>query len=56
MAIATRRVVRLHYQAVGAEAATVRAVEPIGLYLSQSWHVVAYCRLRQGFDYHVGLR
>jgi predicted DNA-binding transcriptional regulator YafY len=48
-AIATRRVVRLHYQGGGADALTVREVEPIGLYLSQSWHVVAYCRLRQGF-------
>ena len=24
-------------------------MEPIGLYLSQQWHVVAFCRLRQAF-------
>ena len=42
------RVVRLHYQA-GSGATTVREVEPIGLYLGQHWHVVAYCRLRQEY-------
>lgn len=42
------RVVRLHYQA-GSGAATVREVEPLGLYLGQHWHVVAFCRLRQEF-------
>jgi predicted DNA-binding transcriptional regulator YafY len=49
--IATRRLVRLHYQAQEASELTVRAIEPIGLYLSRHWHVVAYCRLRQGFRY-----
>jgi predicted DNA-binding transcriptional regulator YafY len=48
-AIATRRLVRLHYQAPETDAPTVRNIEPIGLYLSRHWHVVAYCRLRQGF-------
>jgi predicted DNA-binding transcriptional regulator YafY len=47
-AIAVRRVVRLHYQAGDTDAVTVREVEPIGMYLSGQWHVVAYCRLRQG--------
>jgi predicted DNA-binding transcriptional regulator YafY len=47
-AIATRRVVRLHYQTGNTDAVTVRDVEPIGVYLSGQWHVVAYCRLRQG--------
>ena len=48
-AIATPQVARLRYQAADGEAPTTRAVEPIGLYLSQHWHVVAYCRLRQAF-------
>jgi len=48
-AISLRRLVRLHYHASDADVATTRAVEPIGLYLSQHWHVVAYCRLRQAF-------
>jgi predicted DNA-binding transcriptional regulator YafY len=46
-AIATHRLVRLDYQA--ADTCTTRDVEPIGLYLSRQWHVVAYCRLRQAF-------
>jgi predicted DNA-binding transcriptional regulator YafY len=41
-------VVRLHYQA-GSGAATVREVEPLGIYLGQHWHLVAFCRLRQEF-------
>lgn len=48
-AIATQQVVRLQYQAAASDAPTLREVEPIGLYLSQHWHVVAYCWLRQAF-------
>ena len=48
-AIATQQVARLSYQAAASGAPTTREVEPIGLYLSQHWHVVAYCRLRQAF-------
>ncbi|MBD2723660.1 helix-turn-helix transcriptional regulator [Hymenobacter armeniacus] len=48
-AIATQRVVRLQYRAGYPEACTERDAEPIGLYLGQYWHVVAYCRLRQAF-------
>lgn len=48
-AVATRQVARLRYQAAPSTAPSVREVEPIGLYLSQHWHVVAYCRLRQAF-------
>ena len=47
-AIATARVARLHYQA-SSGLTTERDTEPIGLYLGQHWHVVAYCRLRQEF-------
>lgn len=48
-AITTQRVVRLRYGAADADSPTARDVEPIGLYLSQQWHLVAYCRLRQAF-------
>lgn len=46
-AIATHRVVQLRYQAAENEAPTTRDIEPLNLYLSRQWHVVAYCRLRQ---------
>jgi predicted DNA-binding transcriptional regulator YafY len=48
-AITTQRVVRLIYGAADSDTLTTRDIEPIGLYLSQQWHVVAYCRLRQAF-------
>jgi predicted DNA-binding transcriptional regulator YafY len=48
-AVATQQVVHLDYQALATEPATPRDIEPIGLYLTQHWHVVAYCRLRQAF-------
>lgn len=46
-AIATHRVVHLRYQAAENEAPTARDIEPLSLFLSRQWHVVAYCRLRQ---------
>lgn len=48
-AAGTRHVVQLEYQAGYSGATTKRAVEPIGVYLGQHWHVVAFCRLRQEF-------
>lgn len=49
IAITTQRVVHLRYSAADTDEITTRDIEPIGLYLSQQWHVVAYCRLRQAF-------
>ena len=46
-AITAQRVVCLTYLAADTGAVTTRYVEPIGLYLSGPWHVIAYCRLRQ---------
>lgn len=46
-AISMQRLVHLRYQAAENEAPTTRDIEPISLYLSRQWHVVAYCRLRQ---------
>lgn len=48
-AITLQRVVRMSYCAANANEVTTRDVEPIGLYLSQQWHVVGFCRLRQAF-------
>jgi predicted DNA-binding transcriptional regulator YafY len=48
-AITLQRVVQLGYCAADSTELTEREVEPIGLYLSQQWHLVAYCRLRQAF-------
>ena len=48
-AITTQRVVHLRYGAADADEITMRDVEPIGLYLSQQWHLVAFCRMRQAF-------
>lgn len=47
--LATRRVVRLEYQAGYNGEQTLREAEPIGLYYSQHWHLVAFCRLRQDY-------
>lgn len=48
-AVTAQRVVHLSYRAADTALPTNREVEPIGLYLSQQWYVVAYCRLRQAF-------
>ena len=49
-AIVNRRVVHLHYKAIGTEATTTRDIEPIGLcYYGSSWHLIAWCRLRNGY-------
>ncbi|QNE41120.1 YafY family transcriptional regulator [Hymenobacter sp. NBH84] len=48
-AVAAQQVVHLRYQGAETDQPTARAVEPIGLYLSRQWHIVAYCRLRQAF-------
>ncbi|WP_077921330.1 YafY family protein [Spirosoma sp. 209] len=48
-AITQQRVVKLSYRAAVSAEVTTRDVEPIGLYLSQQWHLVGFCRLRQAF-------
>lgn len=48
-AVTSHRVVRINYQAAETGEATSREAEPIGLYLSQYWYLVAFCRLRQAF-------
>jgi len=48
-AVTAHWVVRMGYQGGESGETTLRDVEPIGLYLSDHWHVVAYCRLRKAF-------
>jgi predicted DNA-binding transcriptional regulator YafY len=48
-AVTAHRTVQLCYRSADNRSVTDREIEPIGLYLSQQWHVVAYCRLRQAF-------
>lgn len=48
-ALTAHLVVRMDYQGGESGEATMREIEPIGLYLSDHWHVVAYCRLRHSF-------
>jgi predicted DNA-binding transcriptional regulator YafY len=48
-AISMRQVVHLRYTSADSALPVERSVEPIGLYLSQHWHVVAYCRLRNAY-------
>ena len=47
-ALAERRVLALEYSAKQRDEITKRDVEPLGLvYYADSWHLIAYCRLRK---------
>lgn len=48
-AITTQQVVNLLYHTAHSDQVMTRDVEPVGLYLSQQWHLVAFCRMRQAF-------
>jgi len=49
-AVAVKQVMHLHYLSNHQNEFTVREIEPIGLfYYSAAWHVIAWCRLRDGF-------
>lgn len=49
-AVATKQVIRLDYYSNHQSELTTREVEPIGLfYYSAAWHLIAWCRLRDGF-------
>jgi predicted DNA-binding transcriptional regulator YafY len=48
-ALAERRVLALDYRGIQRRDLTRRQVEPLGLvYYADNWHLIAYCRLRQG--------
>jgi predicted DNA-binding transcriptional regulator YafY len=49
-AIVDKKVVNIRYEASYSEQVTERSVEPIGLiYYSSAWHLIAWCRMRQGY-------
>lgn len=48
-AVAKKQILKIEYVSTQEEA-TVREVEPIGLfYYSMSWHLIGWCRLRNGY-------
>lgn len=48
--IARKKQIRLSYQALKAEEASERIIEPVGItHENQYWYVVAYCHLRQAY-------
>jgi predicted DNA-binding transcriptional regulator YafY len=55
-AVLNQRVVALRYHSFSPDVITERKIEPHGLvYYSNDWHVVAYCRLREGMrDFRLG--
>ncbi|WP_143304499.1 helix-turn-helix transcriptional regulator [Chitinophaga vietnamensis] len=49
-ALGTRQLVNMEYFSIQDEKATRRDVEPIGIFhSSNAWHLIAWCRLRQGY-------
>ncbi|MHA4808270.1 helix-turn-helix transcriptional regulator [Flavitalea flava] len=49
-AVVHRRVVQLNYHSPLKEETTLRDVEPFGLlYYSSAWHLIAWCRMRNGY-------
>lgn len=49
-ALVHRQVVKIDYAALSSQNHTTREIEPIGLfYYSWHWHLIAWCRLREGY-------
>lgn len=49
-ALVRRQVIEIDYAALSSNSHTKRQLEPIGLfYYSWHWHLIAWCRLRQGY-------
>ena len=49
-ALVRRQVVEIEYGALSSNSDTKRCIEPIGLfYYSWHWHLIAWCRLREGY-------
>ncbi|TGG91751.1 YafY family transcriptional regulator [Natronospirillum operosum] len=49
-ALVRRQVVEIDYLALSSQQQTTRQIEPIGLfYYSWHWHLIAWCRLREGY-------
>lgn len=48
--IAEKRILRMQYLAKYSEENTIRMIEPIGIsFMSNRWHLIAYCQLRQDY-------
>src|SRR5690606_25478636 len=48
--IACKKQICLHYQALNADIASERIIEPVGITHENSfWYVVAYCHLRKAY-------
>ena len=54
-AISQKHVIRIHYESTKTQAESDREIEPIGIvHYSSHWHVIAWCRLRNGYrDFRV---
>ncbi|SEW21449.1 helix-turn-helix transcriptional regulator [Chitinophaga arvensicola] len=54
-ALGMNQVISMEYFSFQEEAATRREVEPVGIFhMSANWHLIAFCRLRQGYrDFRV---
>ncbi|TWF45110.1 putative DNA-binding transcriptional regulator YafY [Chitinophaga polysaccharea] len=49
-ALGLNQVINMEYFSLQDEVATRREVEPIGIFhMSHKWHLIAFCRLRQGY-------
>jgi predicted DNA-binding transcriptional regulator YafY len=52
--ISTKQVLSINYFANHNQEKTVREVEPIGIFYSSAWHLIAFCRLRNDYrDFRV---
>ena len=49
-ALVRRQVIDIEYEALSSNSRSKRVIEPIGLfYYSWHWHLIAWCRLREGY-------
>lgn len=54
-ALGMNQVISMEYCSIQEEVATKREIEPVGIFhMSANWHLIAFCRLRQGYrDFRV---
>jgi predicted DNA-binding transcriptional regulator YafY len=49
-ALGMNQVISMEYCSIQEEVATKREIEPVGIFhMSANWHLIAFCRLRQGY-------
>ncbi len=56
-AISQRQVIRINYESTKTQEKSEREIEPIGIvHYSSHWHVIAWCRLRNGYrDFRIDM-